>query len=414
MTDDGLLEDLKRAASTPPPPNFRPGITFQGRTPSEIVTPPMPAMTEAHEFEAAVREAGYPLPEGYTLVLVEMQMAQHETYWKRSVAEDPDTGLKVGVGDAYTEPSASWRYRFKVVPKSARADEDIAVLMAEAKAASPTLAAPRGQGGTTTKIINLSDFQWGKVDELGGSAETLARSEAALAKVVQDLLDDPVDEIVLVDPGDVLEGTESAPNALGTNDLSTTQQVRVSRRVFWRWIEALAPLAPRMIVIGVPSNHCRVRRGKDAMGDALDDWGIEIISQLQDIAAVNEAAYGHVQFIVPEEHQEHVLFTLIGGQVLGVAHGHQKRSAAQLAAWVKSTGRRGLQQADIVVVGHFHHLVVEAFGDMQWLFVCPTNDNGSSWFTPSSGERSEPGVLTFRVDARGWYALDPIWLGNVA
>jgi hypothetical protein len=412
VTDDALLNELKQAATPPPPSNFRPGVTFQGRTPSEIVTPPLPAMESQSEFEEAVRALGYPLPEGMTLVLVEMQMAQHEAFWHRDAITVE--GHKEGVGEAYTAPSASWRYRFKVVPKSARSDEDIAVLMAEAKAAPPLPVDVRGADGVTSKVINLSDFQWGKVDELGGSVETLARSEAALASVVRDLTENPVDEIILVDPGDILEGTESAPNALGTNDLSTTQQVRVARRVFWRWIEALSPLAPSMKVIGVPSNHCRVRRGKNALGDALDDWGIEIIAQLSDIAAGNSEAYGHVEFIVPEEHQEHVLIPLLGGLVLGVALGHQKGSASALAGWVKSTGRRGLAQADIVVVGHFHHLVVEAFGDLQWLFICPTNDNGSSWFTPSSGERSEPGVLTFRVDRRGWYDMLPIWLGNVA
>lgn len=408
MTDDSLLAELKQAAQPPTPPNFRPGIVFEGRCPSEITTPPLPAMETEEEFEQAVRDLGYPLPEGMTLVLTEMQLVQHDAFWQR----DPeDRGKK---DTAYTAPSASFRYRFKVVPKSARHDEDIAVLMAEAKAAPPVPEEIRGADGKTSKIVNLSDFQWGKVDELGGSAETLARSEAALAQVVRDLEQNPVDEIVLVDPGDILEGTESAPNALGTNDLSTTQQVRVARRVFWRWIEALAPLSPSLIVVSVPSNHCRVRRGKNALGDALDDWGIEIIAQLSDIAAGNPEAYGHVEFIVPEEHQEHVLITLLGGQVLGVAHGHQKNSANALTTWIKSTGRRGLAQADIVVVGHFHHLVVEAFGDMQWLFICPTNDNGSSWFTPSSGERSEPGVLTFRVDARGWYDLLPVWLGNIA
>jgi hypothetical protein len=412
VTDDSLLNELKQAATPAPPPNFRPGVTFEGRTPSEIVTPPLPAMESQSEFEEAVRALGYPLPEGMTLVLVEMQMAQHEAFWHRdAIAVE---GHQEGVGEAYTAPSASWRYRFKVVPKNPREDEDIAVLMAEAKAAPSVPIAPRGADGKTTKVINLSDFQWGKVDELGGSAETLARSEAALAKVLADLEENPVDEIILVDPGDILEGTESAPNALGMNDLTTTQQVRVARRVFWRWIEALTPMAPIFRVISVPSNHCRVRRGKNALGDALDDWGIEILSQLADIAAANPEVYGHIEFIVPQEHQEHVLITLVGGQVLGVAHGHQKNQASQLAGWVKSTGRRGLAQADIVIVGHFHHLVVEAFGDLQWLIVCPTNDNGSSWFTPSSGERSEPAVLTLSVDTRGWFDLYPIWLGNIA
>lgn len=402
--ENGLLAELKQAATPSAPANFRPGVTYEGRCPSEIRTPPIPQIEDANDYESTLREMGYPIPADMTVMLSEMELVEYDDFWTR---DDADQEL------AITRPSKKWRYRFKVVPKSARADEDIAALMAEARAAEPHALPERGDG-QTSKVINLSDFQWGKVDELGGSVQTLARSEAALAAVVADLEDNPVQEIVLVDPGDILEGTESAPNALGTNDLSTTEQVRVARRVFWRWIEALAPLAPDMKVIGVPSNHCRVRRGKNALGDALDDWGIEIIAQLADIASANEEAYGHIEFIVPEAHSEHVLVTLVGGQVLGVAHGHQKGQPGQLANWVKSTGRRGLAQADIVVVGHFHHLVVEAFGDMQWLFICPTNDNGSSWFTPSSGERSEPGVLTFRVDRRGWFALDPVWLGNIA
>lgn len=408
MTDDRLLNELKQAATPSAPANFRPGVTYDGRCPSEIRTPPIPQIEDANDYESTLREMGYPIPADMTVMLSEMELVEYDDFWTRDTT---DQELAV------TRPSKKWRYRFKVVPKSARADEDIAVLMAEAKAAPPAPVLPQGihrGDGKTTKVVNLSDFQWGKVDEQGGSVETLARSEAALAEVVRDLTENPVDEIVLVDPGDILEGTESAPNALGTNDLSSTQQVRVARRVFWRWIEALSPLAAIFRVVGVPSNHCRVRRGKNALGDALDDWGIEIIAQLADIAAGNPEAYGHIEFIVPQEHQEHVLITLVGGQVLGVAHGHQKGQPSQLATWVKSSGRRGLAQADIVVVGHFHHLVVEAFGDMQWLFICPTNDNGSSWFTPSSGERSEPGVLTFRVDRRGWFDLQPIWLGNIA
>lgn len=400
--DDSLLDELRQAASPPPPANFRPGVTFSGRMPSEIVTPPLPLLESESEYEQAVRDLGYPLPEGMALVLVEMQVAHHENFWTRE-----DQGM-----DAVTKPSSSWRYRFKVVPKSLREDEDIALLMEDARQA-PRVDLTREPQGGTSKVINLADFQIGKVDEMGGTAETLARSEAALETVLLDLQRDPVDEIILVDNGDSTEGFESSPTAERTNDTSQTEAIRIWRRILWRWIDALSGQAALFRVVGVPSNHCRVRRGKAALGDALDDWGIEVIAQVSDIAAANPAAYGHIEFIVPNAHEEHVLLTLVGGQVLGVAHGHQKNSANQLTSWIKSTGRRGLAQADIVVVGHFHHLVVEAFGDMQWLFICPTNDNGSSWFTPSSGERSEPGILTFRVDKRGWYDLAPIWLGDV-
>ena len=401
MTDDNaLLAALKKAADAPPPRDFRPGVVFQGQTPSEITTGPMPAM-ESSEFDEAVRAAGYPLPETHTLILDRMEMTDNEAAWTREAQGE----------DAVTRQTHLWRYKFKVVPKSARHDEDIATLMQEAKNAIADFVA-RGADGSTTAVVNLSDFQWGKNDEKGGTAETLAASEAALAEVVADLVANPVDELILVDEGDILEGTESAPNALGTNDLSTTEQVRLSRRVFWRWIEALSPLAPIVKVVGVPSNHCRVRRGKAALGDLLDDWGIEVISQLRDIAAVNPEAFGHVEFIVPEPHTEWVVLQLVGGQWIGFHHGHHA-NPANLAGWVKKTGRRGLALCDIVVVGHHHHLVVEAFGDEQWLMICPTMDPGSGYYTASSGERSERGVLTFRVDARGWYALRPIWLGHL-
>jgi hypothetical protein len=401
VSDDRLLEELKQATTPAPPANFRPGMTFEGRTPSEIRTPPIPQIDDANDYESTLREMGYPIPEHMTVMLSEMELVEYDDFWTRDNVEQEL---------AVTRPSKKWRYRFKVVPKSARADEDIALLMAEAKAAPPVVL-PRGSHGGVTKIIDLADFQIGKVDELGGTAETLARSEAALATVLADLAENPVDEIVLVDGGDSTEGVESSPNALGTNDLHHTEQIRVWRRIFWRWIDGLSPHARRFVVIGVPSNHCSNRRGKNALGPASDDWGIEVIAQVSDMAAVNPERYGHIQFIVPEAYQEHVLFTLVGGQVIGVVHGHQKGTPNALVPWIKSTGRRGLAQADIVLVHHFHHLVVEAFGDMQWLFIAPTNDNGSSWYTPSSGERSEPGVLTLDVDAKRWI-MDVIWLGE--
>lgn len=409
MTDENLLESLKQAATPPAPQNFRPGVVFDGQRPSEITTPPLPAMERAEEWEQAVRDLGYPLPEGYGLVLVEMLLVQHESFWKR----DPvarEGGGQEGMGEAYTAPSNSFRYRFKVVERRDAMDADLAAMMEAATKAPPPMIRPRT--GDRTKIINLADFQVGKRDELGGAAEMLARSEAALHEVLMSTEWGIIDEIVLIDVGDSTEGFESAPNAAQTNDLDQTEQIRVWRRILWRWIAALADRGIPMKVIGVPSNHCRVRKGRNAQGGTLDDWGIEVIAQVSDIAAANEQAYGHVEFIVPNSHEEHVLVTLAGGQVLGVAHGHQKSSPGALAGWVKSTGRRGLAQADIVVVGHFHHLVVEAFGDQQWLFICPTNDNGSSWFTPSSGERSEPGVLTLEVDDRRW-DMNVIWLGDI-
>src|SRR5690606_11985877 len=103
------------------------------------------------------------------------------------------------------------------------------------------------------------------------------------------------------------EGFESSPNAERTNDLSQTRQIRVWRRVLWRWVEVLSKLVEELEVVSVPSNHCSVRRGKQVLGDPLDDWGIEVLSQVADIAAVNPEAFGHVKCIVPNEWESHLL-----------------------------------------------------------------------------------------------------------
>lgn len=408
MTDQPLLEDLRRAVEPPAPKDFRPGITYAGRNINDpigatINTEAIPRVDTEEEWEQAVREMGIYLPEGYGLQLITAELAgsTNPASWMR----DPgDRGQK---DTAYTAPNTitRWRYKFQVVLKNPRADADIAVLAREAKRAKRGKVV-RPIGGSM--IISLADFQVGKVDILGGTPELLERSELALAAKLAEVKLRRPEQIVLVDAGDSTEGFESAPNAARTNDLQQTEQIRVWRRVFWRWIEALARLTDDLVVISVPSNHCNVRQGKARLGTALDDWGIEVLSQCADIAAGNPEAYGHVRFIAPEEHQEHVLFELVDGLVLGVWHGHQVNTPQQMVDKIKANSRRGIGSADIVIVGHFHHLRIVAFGDHQFLFISPTMDGGSSWFA-SSGESSDPGVLSIVVDDTGWRDLHVAW-----
>lgn len=399
-----LLEDLTKAAEPPAPKDFRPGVTYSGRSLDTITTDAIPQVETEEEWEQAVRAMGVHLPDGYGLLLVEAVLAGsvNDAAWHR----DPE---RIGEKHtAYTAPSTTqrWRYKFKVVLKDPRADVDIAVLAAEAKKAGRGRPLKTRTGGTM--VISLADFQWGKVDILGGSAETLERSEVALqAKLAEHARLRPA-RVILGDLGDILEGFESAPNAARTNDLQQTEQVRVARRVFWRWIEAFAKVTEDLEVLTVPSNHCRVRAGKNALGPSSDDWGIEIISQLSDIAAVNPEAYGHVSFTIPNEHEDWILTETADGTLLGFVHGHQKSGPDQVAAYLKANGRSGVGQADVVFLGHFHHLRVQAFGQGQTFIISPTNDNGSSWFA-SSGEKSRAGVLSVVVDEGSWRDLDVTW-----
>lgn len=403
MTKTPLLDDLKRAAEPPAPKDFRPGVIYSGRMPSEITTDAIAPVETEEEWEAAVRAMGIHLPEGYGLALVEAVLAgsTNAAAWHRDVED------RGGRHTAYTAPNTTqrWRYRFKVVLKDPRADHDIAVLMKEARKAKrgKPIAAKGG-----SKVINLADYQAGKVDILGGTVELLERNEVALAAKVAEVRRQKPSQIVLVDPGDSTEGFNSAPNANRMNDLQETEQIRVWRRILWRWIETMSKLTEDLVVLGVPSNHCRVRQGKNALGPALDDWGIEVISQVADMASVNPEAFGHVSFHVPEQHKEYLLFTLADGKVLGVMHGHQVGKADALPDFIKKESRRGIGRADIVVVGHFHHLRVQSFGDGQFYFLCPTMDNGSSWM-PGDSEKPMAAVLSFMVDAAGWRDIHVAW-----
>jgi hypothetical protein len=405
VTEAKLLEDLRRAAEPPAPKDFRPGVVYSGRMPSEITTEALPAMETEAEWEAAVKAMGIHLPAGYGLVLERAELAgsTNPAAWHRDAE---DKGAK---DTAYTAEATvqRWRYRFKVVLKDPRADADIAVLMAEARKAKR--GRPLKPNGGGTMIISLADFQTGKTDILGGTAELIERSEIALAaKLAAHARLRPA-RVILGDLGDSTEMFQSSPNAPRTNDLQETEQVRVWRRILWRWISAFASVTEDLQIVGVPSNHCRVRRGKDYIGTTLDDWGVEVIAQVSDMAAVNPEAYGHVKFMVPNEYEEHVLIET-SGTVLGFVHGHQKGAPNQVADFLKANGRQGIGQADIVLLGHFHHLRVQAFGHGQVFIICPTNDAGSSWFA-ASGEKSRPGVLSVVVEDGGWRDLEVTWTG---
>lgn len=389
MTTKPILEDLRRAVEPPAPKDFRPGIVYSGRDAlgATISTGPIDPVENEQEWEDAVRAMGIHLPEGYGLVLTRAELAgsTNDSAWQRDPARrgEKDT--------AHTAPSTimKWRYQFVVVLKDRRSDLDIAVLAKEAKRAKRSK--PKQTLGGEM-VINLADFQLGKSDIRGGAAETLARSEVALAAVLAQIAREKPTSVIVADLGDSTEGYESAPNAARTNDLQMTDSIRVWRRILWRWIEAVSKRVDRLRVVGVPSNHCRVRQGKNYVGTTLDDWGIEVIAQVADIAAGNPEAFGHVEFVVPSEHEEYVLLALENGKTAAFIHGHQVARPDGLTEFIKRNSRRGIGQADYIFVGHFHHLRVVAFGDGQFMFICPTNDNGSSWFA-ASGEFSDPGVL---------------------
>lgn len=403
-----LQDDLRDAATPPPSKDWRPGVIYAGQFPSEITTGPLPDLGDDEDkWMRVVDEMKVPnMPEGARLELVSAEFvgSHNPASWMR----DPEDKGKNHT--AYTAPNTlhRWRYKFRVVAGPLFRAKDIEKALAAArKAVRGRPVVPVSE--LTTMVINLADFQMGKRDILGATPELLERSEIAMAAVVKQIRKQKPAEIILVDNGDSTEGFNSAPNAARVNDLQETEALFQWQELFWRWIKTVAAVAQSLKVVSVPSNHCRNRKGKDAVGPINDDWGLLTLRQLAKRAEENVEAYGHIEFFIPNQYEEHVTLTTVGGKVISFIHGHQCGSPEKLIDWAKGKAPRDVVFSDILVVGHFHHLRWMAYGDKQWVMICPTMDPGSSHYTVRTREASDPGVATFMVDEHGWRDMYVAW-----
>lgn len=413
-----LANDLSMLAAPRPPAmnpamkGFEPGVQYVDGHIDVITSPQVfEEATDQDDYQAVVATMGVKIPDGWALQLVEARFDPVAWTRQEMFVDDEREGGGRTKAPAVTRPA--WRYRWRLVPDfvSALKDADFDKLQKMARAAG------RGRPVTpkstkTTAVIDMGDFQIGKVDVRGGTPELLERIEIAKLAMVAYVRRHKPAEIILLDGGDMMEGFESAPGSDRTNDLSQVQQLRMMRRIVWDWIATFAKLTDDLKVVGVPSNHCRVRRGKETMGSPGDDYGIENIIACSDIARANTTgAYDHVQFIVPEEYDEAVAFPLVGGKIFGAVHGHQYNSPDKAGDWLAkmALGRRPIGYADIVFVHHFHQFKCWTVGDDRWIFMSPTNDSGSSWFSNNQGSESRPGVLAVIIDETGWRDVEVAW-----
>jgi len=379
------------------PKDFQPGIQYVDGMPDTITTPLVPEIPDG-DYSVIEQYMPFKLPEGARLVLVSATFDPN-TWVRESQTREID-GIERKT-PATTKPS--WRYRFKVIYDGrALPDTDLAELIKAAKRTLKTAPPKKRRRGTRSKVVILGDLQSGKVDLLGGTPELLQRLDTALEQVVRDTKEQKPDELFRF---------ESAPNADRTNDLSQTQQQRIVRRILFEWLCALHVLAPKLTVVGVPSNHCHVRRGKQRMGDPLDDYGIENIHAVSDICAANPERFKNVSFVIPEPNTEAVALEALGGKRLGFVHGDQFNRIEQAGDYLakQARGRTPVGQVDILNVGHYHNLNISTVGDDRWIFVSPTMDNGSAWFTNRAGDQSRPGVLTYLVTPEGWEDMRVAW-----
>jgi predicted phosphodiesterase len=264
---------------------------------------------------------------------------------------------------------------------------------------SPTKRSTPGNSSGKSLVVLATDFQLGKTDWNGGTDNTIEQVMESFyqARLVAEA--NGVEEIVVVDAGDIIENFYNTSSQRQTNDLSLPKQVLAAYKLMIRGLKELAYSDCVIKYVAVPSNHSRDRMGMQAAaGDVHDDWGIVV-------AKLIEAATD-VEVIVPEDYHDSVAF-ITANTGIGVVHGHQAGSPDKIGSWWQgqSHGEMPVQHADILVTGHFHSMRVQQSGNQKWIIVGSASDRGSSWFTNNRGEKSVSGMTVFTVADGKWSDL---------
>lgn len=288
--------------------------------------------------------------------------------------------------------------RVSIVPAIATsellADDVDAVIKELGKWRPKTTAKPHT--GSLSAVYAVGDTQYGK-DAGDGTEGTIGRVRAGLEGSLERhkellKLSRPIGTIVLPQMGDSIEGCSSQNGkVLGRTDvMSMTGQVRIGRRILMEWIKAFAPLAENVIVPVVPGNHDEPHRF--LITEPNDNWQIDIVSAVQDACADNPALQ-HIQFRYPSR-DDSTLAIDLGGQILGMAHGHQTRNNA--AKWLEghALGNTPIGNSDVLLTAHYHHFIAQQIGPRLHIQI-PASDGGSAWFRNSRGLDSPTGIVSF-------------------
>ena len=271
---------------------------------------------------------------------------------------------------------------------------DIAPLFAE----KPTPLPDRPRSGTL--VVVISDMQIGKTDSRGGTKETVRAVRSAIRGIA--LAAVPYDEVIMVDCGDSTENFTNTVSQAQTCDMGLVEQIRTAQGVLADAVRQLAQACPTVTYVAVPSNHCQVRTGigrSNRANIAADDYGLLIQSNIQ-MALEGRPGYEGVSFLAPSAHLESLTVRAQDGTVMGVTHGHAAGSRSRVADWFRGQAFgcvAGMQDARVLLHGHWHSFSVQTVGDSRQIICAPTVDPGSSWFQNASGESSEPALLTFEL-----------------
>ena len=378
-------DPTKRTAS---PQGWEPGIKYEPDGRMTVTTPPSQEAATPDAQRKLVESFGAMVPAGWKLVLREARF-------------DPAAWTREAQGeDAITRPV--WRYRFTVEPDIKTLDITELLTSIGKPRKKPERAL---ESGAHLGVV-AADMQWGKSD-MGGSEKALERwlesSDKVIDRYKREIKAKRVRGATLMLPGDCIEGTQSGSNRLTRLDLTLTEQMRVYRRTLLELVKGLADQGLPVTVAVVGGNHDEATRTGGELNTTYDDsWAIEGAAQVAD--ALNLAGFDNVSFVFPKRDTLTLVIDIQGTNV-GLLHGHQCRGKMEQWLAGQAQGRHPIGTADLVISGHYHHLVVKQIGPTTWL-QAPALESGSQWFENTAGLSAPKGMVTMLIGQGGWTSLE--------
>ncbi len=372
------------------PTGYEPGFVLDDKQDGFLVPQPRPftdgetIATDREPWEAHLRKAGLDPAKVQVVPPVEVRtwdaaigggQVQTMVYFKAKI---------VGRVDDYIDSKlADWVLKWKPLKRESVNDSDRSL------------------------VVAWSDWQIGKEGTKGTRDRVLASFEQTVDQYRRLKKQGVgISQIVVVPLGDTIEGVCGFyPQQTFTVDINLRYQCRLATRLNVAGLKTLADLGPDILVPVVGGNHGEVRQGGKSFTDFADNLDVMVVEYAADQLSENTERFGHVTFAIPKDELSQTLD--LHGTVLGVAHGHQARGSGKaerkLELWwdKQRKGQQPIGDADLLLTGHFHHLMLQNFGT-RWHFGAPTLDAGSKWFSDTQGVEAPAGTLTFTVDRDGW------------
>ena len=309
-------------------------------------------------------------------------------------------------GNAEGALNRQWKGR--VVRKGAKERADIDHLIQEIRKHKPRERKPLIEGSASLVVV-AADWQVGKKDGdglkglVGRWLQAIDDVEARYKELKK--MGRPIESITVLCLGDLVEGCDGHYDIQTfTVEVDRRDQVKIARRLLRDALIRWSKFAPEITVAAIGGNHGENRKNGKAFTTLNDNDDVALVESVAEIFQANPEAYGHIKFAIPTDSLS--LTVEAGTKIIGITHGHLARAGAgveaKLRRWIadQTLGRNKIGDCDILVTGHYHSLKMADWGGVKWL-QAPALDGGSVWWSQSTGETADVGVLTFVVSERG-------------